>query len=144
MIFRGGGGGGGGVRPLPLLNPRMPLAIYLSVTSLSAITVSLNLLTMSESSQSLHCILSLRINSSFITSRPGAYKIFRPSRTDASSRLCLPHGRIQTGDRVPDTPPPENHKNIGLLSYPDTLKIHKATKPAFNVGSSWIRQGNAV
>ena len=32
--------------------------------------------------------------------------------------------------------PPENHKNIGLLSRtgPDPLKNHKAIKPAFNVG----------
>ena len=35
----------------------------------------------------------------------------------------------------PDPPPPENHKNIGFLSntVPDTLKNHKATKPASNV-----------
>ena len=35
--------------------------------------------------------------------------------------------------------PLKNHKNIGFLSStgPDPLKNHKATKPAFNVGSLW-------
>ena len=34
--------------------------------------------------------------------------------------------------------PPENHKNIGFLSNtcPKSLKNHKATPPAFNVGPS--------
>ena len=42
--------------------------------------------------------------------------------------------------------PLKNHKNIGFLSNtgPDPLKTHKATKPAFNVGSSSARQGNAI
>ena len=32
--------------------------------------------------------------------------------------------------------PPNNHKNIGFVSNIglDPLKIHKATKPAFNIG----------
>ena len=39
----------------------------------------------------------------------------------------------------PDPPPPENHKNIGFIGNtdPDPVKIHKATKPAFNVGNHW-------
>ena len=39
-----------------------------------------------------------------------------------------------------DPPPLKNHKNIGFLSNtgPDLLKIHKATKPAFNVGPSSV------
>ena len=42
--------------------------------------------------------------------------------------------------------PPENHKNIGILSntVPDPLKNHKATKPAFNVGQSSACQRNAI
>ena len=42
--------------------------------------------------------------------------------------------------------PPENHKNIGVLSKTgsDPLKNIKATKPAFKVGSSSARQGNAI
>ena len=37
------------------------------------------------------------------------------------------------------------YKNRGFLSNadPDPLKNYKATKPAFNVGSSWARQRNA-
>ena len=40
----------------------------------------------------------------------------------------------------------KNHKNIGFLSNsgPDLLKNHKATEPAFNVGSSSARQRNAI
>ena len=36
---------------------------------------------------------------------------------------------------APDLPPLKNYKNTGFLSStgPDPLKIHKATKPAFNV-----------
>ena len=50
----------------------------------------------------------------------------------------------ETGGPVP--PPLKNHKNIGFLSNtsPDPLKNHKATKPAFNVGSSSARQRNAI
>ena len=38
--------------------------------------------------------------------------------------------------------PLENHKHIGFLSNtgPDSLKIHKAIKPAFNVGPTSARQ----
>ena len=48
------------------------------------------------------------------------------------------------GTAGPDPPLPENHKNIGFLSEtgPDPLKIHKATKPAFNVGPLSARQRN--
>ena len=40
----------------------------------------------------------------------------------------------------------ENHKNIGFLSNtgPDLLKIHKVTKPTFNVGPSSARHRNAI
>ena len=52
------------------------------------------------------------------------------------------HVRIQKGL----TPPPKNHKNIGFLSNtsPDSLKNHKATKTAFNMGPSSARQQNAM
>ena len=44
--------------------------------------------------------------------------------------------------------PPEKSQtlNIGFLSNtgPGPLKIHKATKPAFNVGPSSARQRNAI
>ena len=40
----------------------------------------------------------------------------------------------------------QNHKNIGFLSKtdPDQLKNNKATKPAFNVGTSSALQQNAI
>ena len=49
-------------------------------------------------------------------------------------------------DPPPPPPPPENHKNIGFLSNtgPDPIKIHKATKPAFNVRPSSARQRDAI
>ena len=42
--------------------------------------------------------------------------------------------------------PLKNHRNIGFPSNidPDPLKNHKATKPKFNVGSSWACQRNAI
>ena len=42
--------------------------------------------------------------------------------------------------------PLKNHKNIGFLCNTglDTLKNHKATKPALNVGPSSARQRNAI
>ena len=42
--------------------------------------------------------------------------------------------------------PHEKSQNMGFLSNtgPDHLKNHKATKPAFNVGSSSARQRNGV
>ena len=42
--------------------------------------------------------------------------------------------------RTPPPPPLKNKKKLGFLSNPgkDPLKNHKATKPAFNVGPSWI------
>ena len=46
------------------------------------------------------------------------------------------------GDRGTDPPFLKNQKNIEFLSNtgPDPLKNYKATKPAFNVGPSSIRQ----
>ena len=43
-------------------------------------------------------------------------------------------------------PPLKNHKNIGFLinTGPDSLKNHKATKPAFNFGPPSAHQGNAI
>ena len=40
---------------------------------------------------------------------------------------------------------PENHKAVGFLSKtsPDLLEYPKATKPAFNVGQTSVRQRNA-
>ena len=54
------------------------------------------------------------------------------------------HGRIQRRgqpDRGSNHPPLKNHPNMGFLSNtgPDPLKIHIATKPAFNVGPSSAR-----
>ena len=57
------------------------------------------------------------------------------------------HARIQREGQGVRTPSPlKNHKNIGFLSNtgPDPLKIHKATKPAFNVGPLSARQQNAI
>ena len=47
------------------------------------------------------------------------------------------HGRIHKGDRG-SGPPLKIHKNIMFLSNtgPDSLKSHKDTKPAFNIGPS--------
>ena len=43
-----------------------------------------------------------------------------------------------------DIPPPEKSQNIGFRSNtgPDPLKNGKATKPAFNLGPSSLRQRN--
>ena len=51
------------------------------------------------------------------------------------------HARIQRGTEVP-----EKSQNIGFLSNtcPDPLKNHKATRPAFIVGTSSARQRNAI
>ena len=55
-----------------------------------------------------------------------------------------PHTRVQRGS--PDPPPPTDQKVIGFLSNigTDPLVNHKATKPAYNVGSSLTRQYNAI
>ena len=49
------------------------------------------------------------------------------------------------GGGIGDPNPLKNHK-IGFLSNagPDSLKNHKATKPAFNVGPLFARQRNAI
>ena len=52
-------------------------------------------------------------------------------------------GSIRGGGGGQGVLTPQNiHKNIGLSSNtgPDSLNIHKANKPAFNVGSSLARQ----
>ena len=58
------------------------------------------------------------------------------------------HVRIERGARGPDPPPHpwKITKNIGFLSNTgrDSLKNHKATKPAFHVGLSSGRQRNAI
>ena len=48
------------------------------------------------------------------------------------------HVQIQRGGRGSGPLPLKNHENIGFLrnNGPDPLKIHKAAKPAFNVGPS--------
>ena len=50
------------------------------------------------------------------------------------------------GRRSRPSPLLKNHKNIGFLGNtgPDPLTNHKATKPAFNIGSSSARQRNAI
>ena len=52
----------------------------------------------------------------------------------------------QEGGGAGGSDPPENHKNREFLSNtgPDPLKYHKATKPAFIVGTSSARQRNAI
>ena len=42
--------------------------------------------------------------------------------------------------------PLKNHENKGFLSNtdPDSLENHEATKPAFNVEPSSVRQQNAI
>ena len=49
-------------------------------------------------------------------------------------------------DRGSGPSPHKNHKILGFLSNtsPDPLKNYKATKPAFNVGSSSTHQRNAI
>ena len=46
----------------------------------------------------------------------------------------------------PDPSPLKKNTKIGFLSHPgpDSLKTHKTTKPAFNVGLSLGRQQNAI
>ena len=50
------------------------------------------------------------------------------------------------GTGGPDPLPLKNHKNIGFLSNtgPDPLNNYKASKPAFNVEPSSLRQRNAI
>ena len=50
---------------------------------------------------------------------------------------CTVHAPYLEGEKGVGTPL-KNHKNIGFLSNtgPEPLNIHKATKPAFNVGPS--------
>ena len=63
-------------------------------------------------------------------------------------RLLVPFTRGSRGGTGVRTPPPplKKHKNIVFLSNngPDSLKNHKATKPAFNVWPSSARQRNAI
>ena len=66
-----------------------------------------------------------------------------------SLKPCLPaHARIQRGGGGQSdwTTHLKNHKNIGFLSNtgPDPLENHKATKQAFNVGSSSAHQQNTI
>ena len=63
----------------------------------------------------------------------------------ALARLCVcawtdPEGTERTGG--PDPPPLKNHNTIGFPSNTglDPQKNHKVTKPAFNVGPSYVRQ----
>ena len=55
------------------------------------------------------------------------------------------HGRIQRRGQGVRTPL-QNHKNMGFRcnTGPDPLENHKATQPAFNVGTSSARQRNAI
>ena len=65
--------------------------------------------------------------------------------SDKISRI-INHVRIQGGGAGgPDPLPLKNHK-IWVLSNtgPDSLKNRKATKPAFNVEPSLVRQRNAI
>ena len=50
------------------------------------------------------------------------------------------------GTGGPDPLPLKKHKNIGFLSNtgPDPLNNYKASKPAFNVEPSSLRQRNAI
>ena len=58
----------------------------------------------------------------------------------------LPWADSEGGTGGPDLPPLKNHKYIGFLNNicSNTLKNHKATKPAFNVGPSSAPQQNAI
>ena len=67
---------------------------------------------------------------------------FSKQAVKALARLCVcawadPEG---TGGYRP--PPLKNHNTIGFPSNtgPDPQKNHKVTKPAFNVGPSYVRQ----
>ena len=59
--------------------------------------------------------------------------------------MWLKYARIQRGGGVVQTPL-EDQKALGFLSNtsPDPLENHKATKPAFNAGTSSARQQNAI
>ena len=62
----------------------------------------------------------------------------------AAHIMCV-HVRIRGGTGGSD-PPLKNDKAIGFLSKtgPEPLKIHKATKPAFNAGQPLARQRNTI
>ena len=54
--------------------------------------------------------------------------------------------RIQRGGGTGGPDPPEKSQKyrVSFNTGPDFLKNYKATKPAFNVGPSSARQGNAI
>ena len=58
---------------------------------------------------------------------------------------CADHERGGGGGGAPD-PPWKNTQNIGFLSNTgsDPININTATKPAFSVGPSSVRQRNAI
>ena len=72
---------------------------------------------------------------------------FSKQAVKALVRLCVCACVDPEGGRgsVPP-PPPKNHKTIGFPSNsrPNPLKNLKVPKPAFNVGSSLVRQRNAI
>ena len=59
------------------------------------------------------------------------------------SACADPSGGGGGGARDPDPPPLKDHKNIGQY-WSGSPENHKATKPAFNVGTSSARQQNAI
>ena len=66
---------------------------------------------------------------------------FSKQAVKALARPCVCAWVDQEGTGV-QTPPTENHNTIGFPSNtgPDPQKNHKVTKPAFNVGPSYVRQ----
>ena len=69
--------------------------------------------------------------------------IFSKQAVKALANLCICAWADQEGTGGPDPPPPlKNHNTIGFPSNtgPDPQKNHKVTKPAFNVGPSYVRQ----
>ena len=78
-------------------------------------------------------------------------KMFAPKKLQDKGQVTFvsctnpEEGGGGAGALPPPPSPLKNQQNIGFQSNtsPDPLKIHKATKPAFNVGPSSARQQNA-
>ena len=75
------------------------------------------------------------------TTRQQKHKVKQHALSSLARKACMGGSRGGTLGS-----PPEKSQNIGFLcnTGPDPLKIHKATKPAFNVGPSSARQRNAM
>ena len=92
--------------------------------------------------KNLECHRMIKVYGQLTEDRPENESKICPNMSKTKQWLqncCHLHVRIQMA-------PLKNHQNIGFLrnTGPDTLKNHKDTKPAFNVGPSSVHQRNPI